>query len=106
MSKIDINQLTETTKLLDVSVHVIGIKKRCRSVDKHRLDLGKYSLDTSLESLIPEVKALVYEFMRLVQGNRCIVSSLNIEIRLVKHMLITSFGSQDVFNKKQLEVIL
>jgi hypothetical protein len=106
MSKIDINQLTETTKMLDICVHVIGIKKRCRSIDRHSLELGKYTTDTTLESLIDEAKTLVHSSMKSVQGDKCTISAMNLEIEIQGHMLITKFNSQDVFGKKKLEVML
>lgn len=53
-------------------INATGIKKRCRKVDHHQLDLGVFPIDTPYGTIIEKAKAEVKAKMKTLRGQPCV----------------------------------
>lgn len=98
-----IEGITQTKKAY---VYCTGIKKRCRNIARHQLELGHFTPETKCENLKDIAKYTIEKEMKTVQGSRFEISLQNEEIEIENDMKITRFKSSDIFNRERLEVIL
>lgn len=104
MGLIDVNKLEQgETKVIKASVTVVGVKVRCRKVERHSLSLGDYELDTTEAELIERAKSVVNANMRSIQGEPVLELVSNV-FELNGHMLVRRFSSDDIFNRKQIKL--
>ena len=58
----------EDKTILDVNVHVTGIKVRCRKIDRHMFKVGDFELDHDQEDLVSKALKIVGGKMKVVTG--------------------------------------
>ena len=106
MSKIDTNNILEDNTTINckkVYVYCKGLKKRCRSVNRHNLNLGYFTPDTQDAEYIEEARKALAAMMLMVYLP-AEISITNHQIELRNGMRIERFSSTDIFEARKIEV--
>lgn len=53
-------------------IHAVGIKKRCRKVDRHQFPLGYFDIDTPSNVIAEKAKLEVIKQMKTLEKTPCV----------------------------------
>lgn len=107
MQRIDESKLPEGSHPMKrASVQYVGVKKRCRSVERHSIDLGYFPLEARCAALQSFTKAAMALHAKSIQGERVRIVLMNETVEIRGDLKIVKFGSEDIFGEEKLDVIL
>lgn len=89
------------TKCKKASVICIGIRKKCRTVDRQNFALGYFSVDTTCNDLKSEAKDFLIKNMKRIDSSAEIILQ-NHEVEIRDDMKIEKFSLSDIFNAERL----